>query len=308
MSASMRFRSTMRVVATGLLLIFMRFDAAGAQERGTFWDYRGTIGDSAVGLCFGGDYSFDDSLIGRHLTGTYFFIPELRDFEISGYSTSDRSIQLVQRDGTGKVIARFRGTFPKRDPRGIYRGPLVNEVITGRWYVGKDTIGLPVFLEMEDITDRGRDGRRYSVMGATVGDSAFESMVRYFRDAVVEGNRSVVARRIAYPISVQVNGRRVLIHSRSALLKNYAEIFYPKYVAAIRKSVPHDLFVRPDDGAMLGHGIVWFGASGKVDQLNNELWAVDQELWGVNASCVKMDVHGHVTTTKGRCADHGAGS
>lgn len=281
MRSSARFRRQVLTLSTGLLPILLSVGTAYAQEPGTFWDYRGVMGDSAVGFTFVGDANFQDSLTGKQLRGTYFFIDQLKDFAISGHSGMDRSIELFQRDEEGEVIAHFVGTFPKRDPRGIVRGRLGDGIITGRWYMGKDTLGLPVFLELEDVTNRGPDGRRYSAIGATMSDSAFESAVRYFRKAVLEGDTSVVARRIVYPIPVDIDGKNVEIRSASALLRNYAKIFYPEFIAALRKCVPHDMFVRPDEGAGLGrYGMVWFNGAGKVSGLYNDHCIVNAELRG----------------------------
>lgn len=263
LDASTHFRTALASV----LLLFIFLSTGYSQEGGTFYDYLGNIGDSAVGFSFIGPSDYSDSLIGKPLNGTYFFTHQLKDYEFTGFSRMDRSIHLFQRDRNGNVVAHFSGVFTETDPKGKMQGPTGDAIITGRWYLAKDTVGLPVYLQMEDIVNRSPNGQRYAGIGAA-NDSVFEAKVRYFRNAVLDGHKIAVSKCIDYPIVANVNGKAVKIRTASALLRDYDKIFHPKFIKAIRSTVPHDMF-NNYNGAMLGDGIVWFWGSGKVIVINN---------------------------------------
>ncbi|MGO9481962.1 MAG: hypothetical protein ACLP05_09315 [Candidatus Kryptoniota bacterium] len=252
----------------GLFLLFMCINTAYSQEGGAFHDYVGNMGDSAVGFTFVDTGDVSDSLVGRQLSGSYFFVDKLKDIQFSGVSKTDRSIELYQRDDKGNSVGHLIGAFPKTDPKGGFEGStLQDEIITGTWYTGKATVGLTVYLKLESAISRAPNGQRYSLIGVK-NDSVFETEVRNFKDAVLRGDSLTVSKGIAYPIKVNIDGKTRRIRNKSAFLHDYDKIMYPKLFDAIRKSIPHNMFVN-DEGAMLGDGIVWFDATGRVIALNN---------------------------------------
>ena len=108
---------------------------------------------------------------------------------------------------------------------------------------------------------------RYGAIGVA-DDEVVHRRSQAFWKAVKTGDRATVAGLVQYPIFVQVDGRRTRLADPAALLAVYDKVFTPAFRDAIARGLPRNMFVR-GEGAMLGDGQVWFGASGKVIALNN---------------------------------------
>ncbi|MEO0032873.1 MAG: hypothetical protein RIS94_2631 [Pseudomonadota bacterium] len=91
-------------------------------------------------------------------------------------------------------------------------------------------------------------------------DAAFEARVRTFLKAVTSGNRAMAAGVVAYPLTVN-GAHRTIIRTRAQLLARWSTLFTPATVGALRKAIPHEMFVR-DGMAMVASGTVWFNANG----------------------------------------------
>lgn len=232
-------------------------------EPGRLWNYEGTIDGRLrvrMTLVFGA----------TQLDGVYFYASQLRDIRLRGRIEHGRDLLLEELDPAGKVTATFTGTFPERDPGTRYGdSPLQCDVIVATWRkagAAADVPGLPVYLYSESST-AGSLGHRYGAIGVS-DDEAVHRRSQAFWRAVKAGDRNTVVTLVRYPIDVRVGDRRRRINDAAGLLEVYDRVFTPEFVAAIAAGLPRNMFVR-DEGAMLGDGQVWFGASGKVIALNN---------------------------------------
>jgi|GEM_PF-615142 len=206
------------------------------------------------------------SFAGDALDGVYYYTRQLKDIRIAGTMRNGRDVELNEFDSNGKVVAVFKGSFQRWDPRGGFSGNLACEVITGYWRkVGSSEI-LPFYVRLENSTG-GTLTNRYGVAGAT-DDSLVEKNAQTFWRGVQKGDRKTVARLIHYPINVRLDDKYQSIKDESELLKYYDKIFSKRYKDAIAKAIPHNMFVKYS-GIMLGGGEVWFGADGKVITLHN---------------------------------------
>ena len=237
--------------------------ACNRVEPGKLWNYEGTVG---------GKYRVRMTLVfqdGGRLGGVYYYASQLRDIRLRGAVTGGKDVTLEELDSSGNVTARFIGTFPERDPGTRYGdSPLECEVIVATWRKADDTAGpgLPVYLFSESATS-GSLQHRYGAIGVA-DDEVVHRRSQAFWKAVKAGDRATVAGLVQYPIFVQVDGRRTRLADPAALLAVYDKVFTPAFRDAIARGLPRNMFVR-DEGAMLGDGQVWFGASGKVIALNN---------------------------------------
>lgn len=232
-------------------------------EPGRLWNYEGTIDDRLrvrMTLVFGA----------TQLDGVYFYASQLRDIRLRGKIEHGRDLLLEELDPAGQVTATFTGTFPERDPGTRYGdSPLQCDVVVATWRkagAAADAPGLPVYLYSESST-AGSLGHRYGAIGVA-DDEAVHRRSQAFWRAVKAGDRNTVVTLVRYPIEVRVGDRRRRINDAADLLEVYDRVFTPEFVAAIAAGLPRNMFVR-DEGAMLGDGQVWFGASGKVIALNN---------------------------------------
>jgi hypothetical protein len=99
-------------------------------------------------------------------------------------------------------------------------------------------------------------------------DARIEHNVQAFYRGVLAGNRKIVARYVAYPLSFFLHGQRGTAANEAEFLKSYRAIFTKNFVDRIAQDMPHHLFAN-GEGIMLADGAVWFDAQGKVRQLNN---------------------------------------
>lgn len=206
------------------------------------------------------------SFAGDALEGVYYYTRHLKDIRIVGAMRNGRDVELNELDSNGKVVAVFKGSFQRWDPRGGFSGNLACEVITGNWQkVGSSEI-LPFYVRLENSTG-GTLTNRYGVAGAT-DDSLVEKNAQSFWRGVQNEDRKTVAQLIHYPIMVKLDGKYQSIKDESELLQYYDKIFSKRYKDAIAKAIPHNMFVKYS-GIMLGGGEVWFGADGKVITLHN---------------------------------------
>ena len=113
---------------------------------------------------------------------------------------------------------------------------------------------------------------RYGAIGVRDPEALHRNSHAFWR-AVQREDRKAAARLIRYPILVDTAAGPRRYTSAEQLLADYDLIFTPGFRELIAQGLPRHMFVR-DQGAMLGHGQVWFGADGKVTALNGAGMAV----------------------------------
>lgn len=247
----------------GLLLALVP-GLAGAvcvrNEPGTLWDFEGTLAAKLrvrMTLVFSGE----------QVEGVYFYANQLRDIPLKGHLSNAQNLVLDERDATGAVMARFVAHFPERDPGSTYGdSPLTCDVIVGTWQKLGGGAALPVYLTTSSAVTGSLDHRYLAALGVNDDHLINDGATRFWR-AVKADDQPVVAAQIAYPIVLNVAGRRLRLKTPAELLSHYEAIFTEAFRATILKAMPRNLFVR-DQGAMLGNGAVWFGANGKAIALS----------------------------------------
>ena len=84
----------------------------------------------------------------------------------------------------------------------------------------------------------------------------YETTINAFQQAVAAGSKEDVAAFVRYPIPVSVGGKKVIINSEGAFIKNYDAIMTPGIVGAIKAQKYEDLLVN-SQGVMFGNGQAW---------------------------------------------------
>ena len=254
-----------RVALTLALLLALLPGLGGAvcvrDEPGTLWDFEGTLAAELrvrMTLVFSGE----------QVQGMYFYANQLRDISLKGQLRNAQDLVLNELDATGAVTARFVAHFPQRDPGSTYGDSLLTcDVIAGTWQKLDGGPALPVYLTTSSAVTGSLEHRYLAALGVRDDKLINDGAERFWR-AVRAADRPVVAAQIAYPITVNLAGRRLRLQTPAELLSHYDAIFTETFRATILKAMPRNLFVR-DQGAMLGHGAVWFGANGKAIALAN---------------------------------------
>ncbi|NRR33205.1 hypothetical protein HSX11_23820 [Oxalobacteraceae bacterium] len=221
-------------------------------------------------------YNYEGSIDGKHairmtlifsdagVVGNYFYASQLKDIALKGTVRDGRSLTLDELGPDNKVSAGIEASFADKDPKGSFgNSELACEVIVGNWSRPGADKKLPVYLKLESITGGTLDNRY-----GEGKDEQVHANARRFRDAVKSGDKKAVASLLAYPISVNLAGKRVHLKKAAELIAHYDAIFTPDYRGLILAAVPRNMFSR-DQGIMLGSGQVWFNGDGKVIALNN---------------------------------------
>jgi len=226
-------------------------------------------------------WHYEGQMAGRHrirmtlvfgpgeITGVYFYATQLKDIALRGRMLDATRVVLEELDSAGRPTARFEAEFPPVAPDSRYgSSPLQCEVLRGVWRREGAEVGLPVQLEME-AGHAASLRNPYAAIGAR-DPQALHRRAQGFWRAVRQDDRVGAAGFIRYPLRVDTAAGPRRYTSAEQLLADYELVFTPPLREAIAQGLPRNMFVR-DQGAMLGHGQVWFGADGRVTALNTAL-------------------------------------
>ena len=254
--------SRLTVLSLWLLASVQAWASCTKVQPGWLWNYEGHIAGQhriRMTLVFGQG----------EITGVYFYASQLKDIALRGRMLDATRVVLEELDAAGQPTARFEAEFPEAAPQSKFgSSPLQCEVIRGTWRkIGTDT-ALPVLLEMDGGT-AGSVKSRYGAIGVRDAETLHRNSQAFWR-AVQRDDRRTAARLIRYPIRVDTTAGLRRYTAAEQLLADYELIFTAGFRAAIAQGLPRNMFVR-DQGAMLGHGQVWFGADGRVTALNTAL-------------------------------------
>lgn len=188
----------------------------------------------------------------QFVSGHYFYVKQLTDIPLTGRMDGET---LVLREPGG---AAFRlHLVSNASARGQALNFYNSTGLAGTWTQGART--LPVEIGFTTAYDGPPRARHYGEVTAE-SDAAFEARAGRFLRAVVRGDRATAAKAVSYPL--RVNGRRQkTIRTQAELLAQWDSVFTPELVTALRKAVPHEMFVR-QGMAMVEGGAVWFDAKG----------------------------------------------
>lgn len=249
----------MRGIIAALLVASTGAAHAACHPEGGLTIYSGTVGKAAVRVAL--------HLANGPIEGRYAYAVSTTDIPLRGsHDAAGKNLKLTESDAGGRPAATFAGTFLDTDPQFANGSRLNCEVVTGTWTPANGKAPLHFRLS-EDSSTSADFGHLYDVAGAN-GDEPVNRAAAAFRKAVLQNKREALAHMLAYPIQVDVGGKRTRIANPAALLAHYDGIFTAKFRTTVAGDIPRLMFAR-DQGIMLGGGEVWFGPDGKVEALNN---------------------------------------
>ena len=207
---------------------------------------------------------------GNKITGTYFYVSQLKDIRIEGTVTG-RAVKIQEFDPEGKPTGVFEGTFVTKDPRGGFSGndQLQREVLVGDWSKPDGAGKRPFYLQMEAGMPIGAKGR-YGDAGFE-DDQAVDEFMQKFRHCLLAGEREVAADMVDYPVSVYLRGKPADIHNAKELIKNWDAIMTPAFRQRVANAVPFHMFSKCT-GVMLGDGAIWIAPIEAKQSASRPIW------------------------------------
>ncbi len=241
-------RSGLTFCIIGLVLIVaarvLHAQSAAKVERVSF---TGTVGQSRIGM------TLLVNAAGTIIVGHYFYAKYLNDIPLKA-GTQGKGIILFEPEG-GQFALRFKGNGSEAGKPLNFHNSVGME---GRWM--KNDSSYPVTLQMQQSSEVAANARWYSDVTSR-SDAVFEAGVQGFYKAVLAGDRGTAARYIDFPLRINQNGKGRTIRTAADLSAQWNRIFTPACIDSFRQAMPHDMLVR-NGQAMLGNGVVWFGANG----------------------------------------------
>ena len=209
-------------------------------------EMKGLVGQYPIGL----NYTVRDHT--QLVAARYFYASKLKDITLTG-SVNGNNVTLHGADGSD-----FQLTFVGNGSNGKEPLTFYNSVgLQGTWSQSGRT--LPVKLSNDHGTVN--PGTRQYADATDQPDAAIDAMVLGAKQAILSGNADAAARCMNFPVRVNSLGANMQIRNRADLRAKFSSVFTPAYIAKLRDTVPHDMFVR-NGMIMLGDGMLWFNDKG----------------------------------------------
>ncbi|WP_027340343.1 hypothetical protein [Halonatronum saccharophilum] len=193
------------------------------------------------------------------LTGDYFYERYKKKIKLEGY-INDYKITLYEFDTNEDKSAKFTGK--------VYNG-----IFLGEWSSLKSNNKYNFKLEVVD----NFSGKKDNIYAGATDNSPeeIEAFAKELKDNILSKNKEEVSRNISYPISVEIEGQRVIIRDEAQFVDNFDKIFYKEYVQTLKDASTLNMRSHYILGIRLGsRGQIWFNSSYgskelKVTAINN---------------------------------------
>lgn len=190
-------------------------------EKG-YYDYQGTVGNNM---------SIHMSIypLGTDIVGSYFYDSKGKEIKLKGKAGA-KDIVLYEYDDTSKNTGIFKGTLNGVDK------------IKGTWMGADNKTNYQFTLSLKSIILGVEYGKRYAETVGTESDQDVENFVSKVQSYVVNDNKEQLSEQISYPITVNINSKVTKIQNKDDFIKNYDQIFYPKYKQIIGNAFTKYMF------------------------------------------------------------------
>lgn len=219
-------------------------------EKG-YYDYSGKKGNKEIIMSI----YIDNSKV----TGLYAFKDVRKYIKLKGI-TNNGKIKINEFGSNGKVVGIFDGKMKRRD------------VIEGTWSDGR--VKIPFKLSLIDII-YAEYGKRFGLVGFS--DEEVVKFAVNVQNYLIQNNKKALARLIAYPIDIKIDGKKKTIKNEKEFINNFDKIFNGNLKKAIINAEPLFMFSN-QYGAMLGESKynVWFSSiEGKDKKYHLLIYAIN---------------------------------
>ncbi|MHB8072658.1 hypothetical protein [Desulfosporosinus fructosivorans] len=221
-------------------------DTTKSPFRKGYYDYQGNINNTIpIKMSI---YQLDKDVV-----GTYFYEKQREEIKLKG-KAGEKDIILFEYNGTGVNT-------------GVFQGKLVTvDKIEGTWVNPVSKQSYPFTLSLQSNLPEVEYGKRYSVALNTKNDQDVENFAGRIQGYLVNENKEQLAEQVVYPITVKIDDKVTKIQNNADFVKNYDQIFYPKYRQVITNAYTKYLFANWQ-GIMLGEGIhnIWINEVKRTD-------------------------------------------
>lgn len=205
-------------------------------DENTWRTFEGTLGVDKVQLSL---YKLGTG----ELKGNYCLKKQETKVQIDGKQYND-SVKLAETIN-GKVTGFFNG---------ILDG---NDSLIGTWIDKAKTKKIPFRLHLESTTYSRSFSHRYQNLPQS--DSLVEKFMAQVKSAILKGDKHWLANNIHYPVSINLDGKRINIRNVEQFLSGSDGIFSKVFKENIEEACLCNLFYN-HQGVMLGGGEVWINS------------------------------------------------
>jgi hypothetical protein len=179
------------------------------------------------------------------IVGTYYYEDRPVKIKLAGIIMSD-SIWIYEYDGQGNQSGRFEGKITEDGSR-----------FQGIWH-RMDGAGESQF-DLELIaTFAGLPNNIYQAAGAK-STAEVEQFAQELKEHILAQNKIQVAERIAYPIQVEIEGKRQTIKTRQEFMARFGQIFNADFISSIQTCFPLNMESYKKGIKFGDQGQLWLG-------------------------------------------------
>lgn len=237
-----------RLSIAALLLVLAAGSAQAQPPKGVeTLELAGKVGSREIGmnLTVRDNLSIDDA--------HYFYAGPLADIPLTA-AVDGETVTLTEPGG-----GQFRLHFVSNGSAGGQALNFYNSTgLQGTWR--RRAMVLPVSLGFDWSFPEVKRSPWY-VYATHEPDAVFEARAQRFVRGALAGDRTMVARAVSYPLTVETSGRTLKIRTARQLNAHWAEVFPARFLSRLRDALPHEMFVH-NGMAMILNGAVWFDSRG----------------------------------------------
>lgn len=217
---------------------------------------------------------------GTEIGGQVFVAPDYKNVEVIGQLDSHGTFDLKVQSTGAKISNVFHGKFTD----------LVNcDKMSGYWSNSFGSIPADEWnLSLRDAISVAAGANYYSNIGVS-DDGQVDDNALLLQEAILVKDKQAVAKMVAYPLDVRMNGRNEMIKDKKEFIASYDSIFTPYMLTEISTAVPHHMFAK--NGRALFTSTIWLDSRGKL----SSIYVTDEPLFCELAKRYKRSIPSTIT-------------
>jgi hypothetical protein len=189
------------------------------------------------------------------IVGNYFYIKEKKKSPLRGHLKGNNII-LFEIDNNGEKVGKFSGEIN-------------DEKFTGYWL---SLIDDQKYVFNLNLTTTLFGSKKSIYAGAGIdNEKEMEKFAKNLKRDILKKDKLGVAKKIAYPVKVEVKGKKIVIEDKDEFIENFDQIFYKEYLQTFKDIRTFNMSFTYK-GIMFGKGQMWLNSINsdpKVFVINN---------------------------------------